>query len=145
MDRKVAKEVRYLTDDKGIDVGWVELGKQECRLLDALKTSDVTEDSVSEICRRAHISRQSYYQFFKRSEFRKAVKELVGNMLYESLVPVTKKLREKAMEFKDHHPARMLYEMTGLMNPNATQATQINLSLGFARPKFEDQKETKEI
>jgi len=128
----------FFKDAKGNDMGWHDLSAAEGRLLEALHAHDIAECSVTEICKRASVSRMSYYAFFKREPFRRAVKEVAGNMVFEALVPVTHKLRQKALEFKDHHPARMLFEMSGMLNPQAVAATQINLSLGFTRPKFED-------
>ena len=139
MPKSRAKTV-FFKDKNGNDMGWHDLSAAEGRLLEALHASDIAECSITEICKRASVSRMSYYAFFKREPFRRAVKEVAGNMVFEALVPVTHRLRQKALEFKDHHPARMLFEMSGMLNPQAVAATQINLSLGFTRPKFEDEK-----
>ena len=137
MPKSRAKTI-FFKDEKGHEVGWHDLSAAEGRLLEALHAHDIASCSITEICKRASVSRMSYYAMFRREAFRRAVKEVAGNMVFEALVPVTHRLRQKALEFKDHHPARLVLEMAGMLQPSSVAATQINLSLGFARPKFED-------
>lgn len=140
---KRKKKIIETVNEEGKVIGFEVLTNAETRLLEVLKSEDVSAVSVGVLCDRATISRKTYYDSFKRERFRKAVKDVVGNILYASLVPVTYKLHEKAIEFKDHHAARMIFEMTGMLKETATQATQINLSLGFNRPNFEEEKQLK--
>lgn len=123
-------------------VTFYHLTPAEDRLLEVLKDPAMADQTIPKICAKAKITPMTYYNCFGREMFRKAVRDAVDKIIYSSLLPVTNKLREKAIEFKDHHPARMVFEAADLLKGHATHATQINIRLGFERPVFSEPKDS---
>jgi hypothetical protein len=112
----------------------VFLNDAEQRLLEVLKSPDVVKQTVADRAIAAQISRQAYYDIMRRPHFQQLVRETVSAILLSAVIPVAHKHAEKAVEWDDHHPAKMLYEATGILDKSAANVPHITLILGFTRP-----------
>ena len=111
------------------------LTDSEQRLLEVLKDPEVVKLTVSGICKRAKIARNTYYNAFGKDEFMKAVRATTQRVLLSSLLPVAHVHRSEAIKWKDHHAARLVYEALGILDKSEKKLTQqININLGFPRP-----------
>lgn len=86
----------------------------ERKILEALKNPENYTISIKELCQRAGVSRNTYYESCKKTEFVDA-KNKVLNKTFESLVPEVKKA---AMKFainaeKNFQDRKMILEMAG--------------------------------
>lgn len=86
----------------------------EKKILEALKNPENYTISIKELCKRAGVARNTYYESCKKSEFIEE-KNKVLNKTFESLVPEVKKAAIKFAinEEKNFQDRKMILEMAG--------------------------------
>lgn len=89
------------------------------RLLEVLKVPEFRIQTVTSICERAEISRDSYYRLFRSPDFIQKYLELCKNTLLSFAMPASLALGRQA-ELGDVSAIKMVLEMSGVYQPKAT-------------------------
>ena len=83
------------------------------RLLEVLIDPASRMKTVVEVCRMAKIHRDTYYELFKKAEFRELYKELAVDMIKNHTAPVVNALLREAVR-GNHHHIKMVLEIADI-------------------------------
>ena len=106
------------------------------RLSRILKDPSCIILSVSKICKLADISRPTYYNLFKDTDFVRKVEQEAQELLLRNDLPVLHNITEKAKnpETKSHHWAQMFMKMRGRLSDQPVKPAQIKVVFNVNRP-----------
>lgn len=85
----------------------------ERKILEVLANPENATLNISEICKKAGVSRQTYYRAFEKKEFVTYYHNLCRQMIAESVGPIIRACEKEAKKGSFQH-AKLLLEMAGL-------------------------------
>ncbi len=101
------------------------LTEKENNLLEVLLNPEYRMKSITDICKIAKCSRQTYYEAFAKPGFVKIYEEKSKDLIKQSIAPVLNTFVREALRGSFQH-GKVLLEMAGLY----TEKENINLNLG---------------
>lgn len=87
--------------------------KAEQKLLEALANPENRDKSVTEVCKIADISRDTYYRCFNNKRFKEAYKEMSLEIVRQAVAPVVNSCIAEAIKGSFYH-SKLILEMAGL-------------------------------
>jgi len=87
--------------------------KTEARLLNTLANPENYALSVAELCRKANISKPTYYRLLRRPSFISKMKEVIHGLIGSSVIPIIHKVTDQAKQGSFPHQ-RIIFEMVEL-------------------------------
>jgi len=115
--------------------------EKEKALLETLINPDYRMKSITDICKAAKCSRNTYYDAFAKEEFVEIYKELSESIVKQSIAPVINAFVREAKRGSFNH-GKVLLEMAGLYNKKDDDDTKtINLIHSIPRPEKDGDEE----
>ena len=111
--------------------------EKEKNLLEILINPDYRMKSITDICKAAKCSRNTYYDAFAKEEFVKIYKEMSESLVKQAIAPVINAFVREAQRGSFNH-GKVLLEMAGLYNKKDDDDNKtINIVHSIPRPQYE--------
>jgi hypothetical protein len=119
-----------------VPIKLTKLTKAQLALLDTLADPRVISLDVTQICKLANITRATYYNAFKDSDFLVALEQSMQELLIRNESHVLHNVINKAKDpaEKNQHWAHMVLKMRGRLEEKQNKPAQITVNFNVKRP-----------
>lgn len=113
--KKAGKKPTVLETVRNVDIGYV-LSKKEDQLMQTLVDPASRLLPVLELCRRAKVSKDTYYKAFEKREFCAFYRQATGDLFKRASAPLANALLREALRGSAPH-LKIALELSGIYDP----------------------------